>query len=431
MKSWILSFFIMAIESWGSLYFFDTFMEQRKKCLFQKCRYLVFYLMILFMVLVSDRLQFGMRKLFLITPAYTIFCLIFYRTHLKQSIFFSALNYSLLFLLDFFILQIRNIWVNSNFMQEAMHTWKHLFSMLFAKMVWLCMLFVLRKLWKGKNEYNGLSGKEWIKLSIMPLFTMATLLLMVFYDSADQKIQAIYLFVSFGLIISNFIVVELMQSIIEKEKLLQKGALASQKNENQLAYYRDMQVIYERQGRKMHDYKNQLQTIQILLKKDNIQTAVALAEHLTESISVEMSAVNTNHPIVNAVLNQKFHAAREQGISMIFKIDDMHCLRLNEEEIVVLLSNLLDNAICACRKVLQEGKRAVIHIKLIQDDEKVIISVKNPIAEKIQIVDNMILDSEGKKQGIGLINVKTVTEKYAGSFAISCDEESFHAVAIV
>ena len=31
-----------------------------------------------------------------------------------------------------------------------------------------------------------------------------------------------------------------------------------------------------------------------------------------ESISVEMSAVNTNHPIVNAVLNQKFHAAREQ-----------------------------------------------------------------------------------------------------------------------
>ena len=68
---------------------------------------------------------------------------------------------------------------------------------------------------------------------------------------------------------------------------------------------------------------------------------------------------------------------------------------------------------------------------MIQDNEKVIISVKNPIAEKIQIVDNMVLDSEGRKQGIGLINVKTVTEKYAGSFAISCDEESFHAVAIV
>lgn len=35
MKSWILSFFIMAIESWGSLYFFDTFMEQRKNACFR------------------------------------------------------------------------------------------------------------------------------------------------------------------------------------------------------------------------------------------------------------------------------------------------------------------------------------------------------------------------------------------------------------
>lgn len=92
MKSWILSFFIMAIESWGSLYFFDTFMEQRKKCLFQKCRYLVFYLMILFMVLVSDRLQFGMRKLFLITPAYTIFLFDILSNTLKTEYFLFCIE---------------------------------------------------------------------------------------------------------------------------------------------------------------------------------------------------------------------------------------------------------------------------------------------------------------------------------------------------
>ncbi len=83
----------------------------------------------------------------------------------------------------------------------------------------------------------------------------------------------------------------------------------------------------------------------MLLKEGDTQAAAVLAERLTESISVEMAAVNTNHSIVDAVLNQKFHAAREQGVSMIFKVGDMQGLKLDGEETVILLSNLLDNAI--------------------------------------------------------------------------------------
>ncbi len=62
-------------------------------------------------------------------------------------------------------------------------------------------------------------------------------------------------------------------------------------------------------------------------------------ERLTEKcILVEMSAVNTNHPVVNAVLNQKVSFSKGQGTSMIFKVGDMGGMRLNEEETVILLS---------------------------------------------------------------------------------------------
>ena len=63
----------------------------------------------------------------------------------------------------------------------------------------------------------------------------------------------------------NFLVMELMQDILEKGELLRESALTDQKKESQLAYYRDMQTVYERQGRKMHDYKNQIRTIQVRL----------------------------------------------------------------------------------------------------------------------------------------------------------------------
>jgi len=241
--------------------------------------------------------------------------------------------------------------------------------------------------------------------------TVAAMLSMYFCHSVEKKVQAVYLFIVAGLVMINFLVMVLMQDILVKGELLRESALSDQKKESQLTHYRDMQAVYERQGRKLHDYKNQIRTMQVLLKEGSVQAAAGLAERLTESISVEMAAVNTNYPVVNAVLNQKFHAAREQGVSMTFRVGDMGGLRLNEEETVILRSNLLDNAIHECVKVVKAGRNAVINIKLVQEDGRLIFSVRNPVVEKVQTADGAVLDSEGRRHGIGLANIKSTAEK--------------------
>ena len=95
-------------------------------------------------------------------------------------------------------------------------------------------------------------------------------------------------------------------------------------------------------------------------------------EQLTESISVDLSAINTNHPVVNAVLNHKFHSAKEKQIAMNFQVGDVHEICLTEEEIVILLGNLLDNAIAECESGIKAGKDAVIQFRFIYEDGKVI-----------------------------------------------------------
>lgn len=109
----------------------------------------------------------------------------------------------------------------------------------------------------------------------------------------------------------------------------------------------------------------------------------------------------------------------------------MSSMRLDEEETVILLSNLLDNAIHACLKVVKAQQKAVIHVKLVQEGGKLIFSVRNPVTEKVQITDGIVLDSDGGMHGVGLMNVKTVVDKYGGDFAFSCDEEKFRAVVIL
>ena len=98
--------------------------------------------------------------------------------------------------------------------------------------------------------YGELSRKEWLKFSMIPLNTVASMLLMFFCSSTETKVQTAYFFLSVGLIFINILDIELMQGILEKEELFRESALAGQKKESQLAHYRDMQAVYERQGRK-------------------------------------------------------------------------------------------------------------------------------------------------------------------------------------
>ena len=412
MALWVLSFCIMAVEAWGSIYFFDTFLKKTDVGRLGKCRYVVLYFADMVVALLGGHFDLMGIKVMLIILVSITFCTVFYEAGWKQRIFFSGLNYALLFLTDLFFLQIENMSISQNVVLA--------FLLLPSKMIWLCLVFIVRKIWKGKNKNGELSHKEWLKFSMIPLLTVASMLLMFFCSSTETKVQTAYLFLSAGLIFINILVIELMQGILEKEELFRESALAGQKKESQLAHYRDMQAVYERQGRKMHDYKNQIRTMQVLLKKGDMQAATALAEQLTESISVEMAAVSTNHPVVDAVLNQKFHAAREQGVSMTFRVGDMGGLRLNEEETVILLSNLLDNAIHECVKVVRQGRNAVIHVKLVQEGGKLIFSVRNPVVEKVQVTE-----------GTGLSNVKAVADKYGGDFAVSCDAEKFQAVVML
>lgn len=427
MGMWILSFCLMAIEAWGAVYFFDIFMERKRKGWLDKCRQIILCLACGIVVFFGADLYPMGIKVVLIVLVYMVFCAVFYQADWKQCVFFSVLNYSLLFLTDIFSLLIENI-LNS---RGELLGLELSFLYLPMKFSWILLLLVLRRIWKGKNSYSVLSHKEWRKFGMVPLFTLASMLLMYFCYSSEKKVQAVYLFLAAVLIMINFLVLMLMQDILVQRELLRESALTDQKKESQLAHYRDMQIVYERQGRKLHDYKNQIRTMQVLLKEGNTQAAAGLAERLTESISVEMAAVNTNHSIVDAVLNQKFHAARERGISMIFKVGDMAGLKLDGEETVILLSNLLDNAIHECMRVVKAGRKAVIHIKLVQEDGRLIFSVRNPVVEKVQTADGAVLDSEGRRHGTGLANVKAVADKYGGDLALSCDEEKFQAVVIL
>lgn len=385
MGAWITSFFVIAFEVRGSLYFLDTFMERKETGKLRKFRFLIYYAAIFAMALTDYWID--MLKLIPVILTYIVLNMFFYKTSMKQSIFFSVLNYGIIFLIDYAVAEGGRIFLASRTGQFSASNY---IFILIAKVFWLIIIVVISKMYKQRKYYIGLTNKEWLQLSIIPGFTICSLLCIILNNSTEKNMQSVYVFFAVGLVAMNFIIINLMQDILKKEEQIRAYMLINHNQKNQIDAYRDMKEVYDRQRKKMHDYKNQLGTIQTLIKGKDIKSALIFTEKLTESISVDMSAINTNHPVVNAVLNQKYYSAQEKKISMILKVGDLHEIRLKEEEIVILLANLIDNAIRECEKVLEKKDKAVIRLKLVCENGKLILSIRNPVIDKVRIIDDTV-----------------------------------------
>lgn len=119
---------------------------------------------------------------------------------------------------------------------------------------------------------------------------------------------------------------------------------------------------------------------------------------------------------------------------MTFAISDLHEITIRDDDLVVLIGNLIENAIHECERITTAGCKAVIQVKLVKSDEQMILTVRNPVLRKMEIKENRVQDRiepTSGEHGIGLVNVREVTDKYDGSFVISCDDREFTAVVMI
>ena len=195
-----------------------------------------------------------------------------------------------------------------------------------------------------------------------------------------------------GFGILNVIALYFIGSILEKDARVQEMRLLQERTQNQMEMYHNMQRNYERQRRELHDYKNQLNCIQGLLLEGRLEETLHYVETLNGNLRESADVVNTNHAVVNVVLNQKYQSALEKNITMILSVNDLSGLTMGEEDL---------------------EERRIIRFKMVLEDGELILSVSNPVAEPVIIDGKKIATTkkDGRNHGIGLLNVNGVIER--------------------
>ena len=143
-----------------------------------------------------------------------------------------------------------------------------------------------------------------------------------------------------------------------------------------------------------------------------------LGEHLT----LEHDYISTNHVIVDAILNAKYHEMISKNILFVFHINDLSKIGIEDEDLVVILSNLLNNAIEACEKC--SGKK-IIKMKFIKE-KQIVLSVKNTYDTSQAPPRKTSGDKALEEHGYGIRNIIEAVNKYHGVYSIRTGKEEFY-----
>lgn len=299
-----------------------------------------------------------------------------------------------------------------------------------SQMLLICFIMLLRR-YGVKKSAEMLTAMEWARFTIFPVFTIVVLIALLtnFEIPKNNSQKNILLCIAFGLLVMNMVVFHLINDILKREAQIRENRLLMERIKNETELYRTISENYDKQRKREHEYKNQLAFIAALARSNKIDEINNYLKKYNEEMIANMDLIDTNHVIVNAVLNAKYKEAREKGIVFVVKVSDLSDLRIKDEDIVLILSNLLNNAIEASAGCGEP----VVKLKFIRERHQIVISVVNTLSKKPCVAGNKFMTTKEDMEihGIGIENIQETVEKYGGSCVIKYDERSFRFVILI
>lgn len=294
-----------------------------------------------------------------------------------------------------------------------------------AKLIALLLSYLFAKYHREKKI--GVIQQRWLILTLLfPVTSLAMMLIIFvsFQNAQDLSLSAVL----FGCVMSfaNFAILYLINIMEKRTKEEQQLTLLNQQMEIQSKNIAALSQSYQNQRRITHEHLHQLQTIIDLLdhgEEHAIRQYVAEIQGTRRATALN---INTHNPVLDAILNQKYQWSSENGIKMEFQVNDLSEITLGLNELVVLFSNLFDNAIEACLKLPSDR---AIHCHIIKG-ESLFVSIRNT-SPPVEILDGMIETTKEPKHehGFGIPNIRHILTGLTAEYAYHFKDGWFHFVA--
>ena len=180
-----------------------------------------------------------------------------------------------------------------------------------------------------------------------------------------------------------------------------------------------------------HEYKNHLNILYCMIqvcKEDELRDrAKKYIGNVFENKNLLSNLSYIENTILKGVLLSKINQAEKNEIICKYKIDSqLEGIALDDSELTVVLSNLLNNAIESASK----SEKKYIDIFTTYQNGRYIKEVSNSVSnlteDMIPRISKVRFSTKGTGRGYGLYNINKIVNKYKGKINMSMKEDMFN-----
>lgn len=286
------------------------------------------------------------------------------------------------------------------------------------------LIFVYYKfLRKHVRDVSG--GKKWTWYSItfvsVLFLILFTLFVMVLYGGGITGINGEILFIMMVMVYCSvlWVVFRTIRYMSDESQMEMAG-----KNVEYLREQLDLVREKEMEARTVrHDIRHHNRNLARLLAGGNVQEALKYVEQYDESLQELKTMEFCPNTIVNAILSDFYQRATNEGMKVLISVELPEKTAINDLDYVAILSNILENAMNACRKYNPLGEISV-DIKVVLG--KIVIVCSNPCGADVVVENGMIKD-----RGTGIYSIIMTVKNSNGDIRYTLENNTMTVCVIL
>ena len=251
----------------------------------------------------------------------------------------------------------------------------------------------------------------WRYLWIIPLFS--TLFGMLYCTTEDVYAYASWQFLVsrylmlFGACYVSYLALKILQNSRRRIQLEEALKYANRNLTAQKKQYEGLTSHVEEMKKARHDLRQHLAAVQSYIERDD---RTGLKEYIEDDRGAELFCRDN---VVNALVSYYAAQARADKIQFEARIDYPDPCPVASTDMTVLLGNLLENAVEACRRDSSRSKWIKLRIKQ-EGSSALLILIDNTCVLPVTFQDGTPLSSKREGPGIGTASVQEIAQRYQG-----------------
>ncbi len=204
--------------------------------------------------------------------------------------------------------------------------------------------------------------------------------------------------------------------------------LVERQEEQARRHLDEVRGIYKEMRGYKHDFHHHLQALKGQLEAGQTDRAIQYITELGQALQSVGTLLKTGNITVDAIFSPKLAKAWEEGIAVTVQAQVPAELLLTDLELSILLGNLLDNAMEACREAAGEP---FIRILLGMKGSMLYFHMLNAAGKKKQKRGSLFSISKAGFHGFGLHRAQAIVKEHGGWCKFNSEDGAFSSEFLV